>query len=88
MGHGLELIQLKSTIAQICQGRPSPFKDEFLGKSWWSGFKKRHPDLVLRTVEGLDRDKALNLRLAIVSKFYGGKRRRHNKHGILSSKPI
>ena len=47
LGHGLEIIQLKSTVAQICQGRPNPFKDGFPGKSWWSGFKKRHPDLVL-----------------------------------------
>ena len=67
LGHGLELIQLKSTVTQICQGRPNPFKDGFPGKSWWSGFKKRHPDLVLRTTEGLDRDRALNLRPAIVS---------------------
>jgi len=68
--YGLEFTQLKSTVAQIYQGRPNPFKDGFLGKSWWSGFKKRHPNLVLHTTEGLDRDKALNLGLAIVSKFY------------------
>ena len=40
LGHRLQLIQLKSTVAQICQGRPNPFKDGFPGKSWWSGFKK------------------------------------------------
>jgi len=38
LGHGLEFIQLKSTVAQICQGRPNPFKDGYLGKSWWFGF--------------------------------------------------
>ena len=52
LGHYLELIQLKSTVAQICQGRPNPFKDGFPGKSWWSEFKKRHLDLVLRTNRG------------------------------------
>jgi len=41
--HGLELIQLKSTVAQICQERQNPFKDGFLGESWWFGFRKRHP---------------------------------------------
>ena len=70
MGHGLELIQLKSNVAQICQTRPNPFKDGFLGKSWWEGFKRRHPELVLRSTEGLDRDRALNLHPSIVSKFY------------------
>jgi len=66
LGHGLELIQLKSTVAQIYQGRPNPFKDGFPGKSWWFGFKKRHPKLVLCTVEGFDRDRALNLCPAVV----------------------
>jgi len=64
------LIQIKYTVSQICQGRPNPFKDGFPSKSWWFGFKKRHPDLVLCTTEGLDRDIALNLCPAIVSKFY------------------
>jgi len=70
LGHGLDIIQLKSTVVQICQGRPNPFKDGFLGKSWWSGFKKIHLDLLLHITEGLDRERALNLCPAIVSKFY------------------
>ena len=37
MGHGMVLIQLKSTIVQIYQGRPNPFKYEFPRKSWWLG---------------------------------------------------
>ena len=40
LGHGLELIQLQSTVAQIYRGRPNPFKDGFPGKSWWFGFKE------------------------------------------------
>jgi len=43
LGPDLELIKLKSIVAQICQGRPNPFKDGFIGKSWWAGFKQRHP---------------------------------------------
>lgn len=34
LGHGLELIQLKSIVAQIYQRRPNPLKDGFHGKSW------------------------------------------------------
>jgi len=70
LGHGLELIQLKSIVAQTYHGRPNPFKDGFPGKSCWSGFKKRHLDLVLHMDEGLDKHKALNLCPTIVSKFY------------------
>lgn len=40
------------------------------GKSWWSGFKRRHPELSLRTTEGIDNDRAINLRPEVVSKFY------------------
>ena len=80
LGHGLELIQLKSTVSQICQGRPNPFKDGFPGKSWWFGFKTRHPELVLRTAEGLDRDRALNLRPAVVQKFYDTLSSAYDKH--------
>ena len=40
MGHGMELIQLESTIVQIYQGGPNPFEDEFPRKSWWLGVKK------------------------------------------------
>lgn len=53
--HGLDLIQLKSIVAQIFQWIPNLFKDGFLGKPCWSGFKKRHPNLVLCTTEGLNR---------------------------------
>ncbi|KAH9292038.1 hypothetical protein KI387_042776 [Taxus chinensis] len=70
MGHGLEIIQLKTCVAQICETRSNPFTDGFPGKSWWAGFKKRHPDLTLRTAEGLDKDRAVCLRPSIVSSFY------------------
>lgn len=80
LGHGLELIQLKSTVTQICQGRPNPFKDGFPGKSWWFGFKKWHPDLVLRIAKGLDRDGALNLRPAVICKFYDTLSSAYDKH--------
>ena len=41
MGNGLDLIQLKSKMAQICQSMINPFKDGFPGKSWWASFKAR-----------------------------------------------
>ena len=46
------------------------FRHGFSGKPWWVGFKARDMDLVLRTTEGLDRDRALNLCPTVVAKFY------------------
>ena len=54
MGHGIELIQLNSNVAQKYQSRLNQFKDGFLGKSWWAGFKARYLEIVLQTTEGLD----------------------------------
>ncbi|KAH9325368.1 hypothetical protein KI387_005546 [Taxus chinensis] len=71
MGHGLELMQLKANVAQICETRQNPFRDGFPGKSWWARFRKRHPDLAIRTAEGLDRDRALNLHPAIAGRNCG-----------------
>lgn len=70
MGYGLEITQLKTYVAHICDTRANPFKNGFPGKSWWKGFKKRHPELALRTTEGIDKDRATMLRPSIVAAFY------------------
>lgn len=59
LGRGLEVIHLKSHVPHICQTRPNPVKNGLLGRSWWVGFRKRHPNLTIRTAEGLDRDRAV-----------------------------
>lgn len=61
LGCGLEVLQLKSHVAHIFQTRPNQFKNGLLGRSWWVGFRKRHPDLTLRTAESLDRDREMML---------------------------
>ena len=35
LGHGLEVIQLKSHVAHIFQTRPNPSKNGLPSKSWW-----------------------------------------------------
>lgn len=70
VGQGLEIVNLKTEVAQICETRNNPFKNGLPGKSWWTGFKRRHPDLCLRTTQGQDRDRAINLRQPVVSAFY------------------
>lgn len=69
VGQGLEIVNLKMEVAQICKTRNNPFKNGLPGKSSWTGFKRRHPDLCLRTTQGQDRDCAINLRQPVVSAF-------------------
>lgn len=70
VGHGLNIINLKVEVANIYQSRPNPFKDGIPGKSWWTGFKRRHPELTLRIAEGIDKDRAVNLRPTVIFAFY------------------
>lgn len=47
IGHGLQISQLQSTVAQIIENMPSPFKNGMPGRSWWTGFRRRHPNLMM-----------------------------------------
>ncbi|XP_057859753.2 MFS-type transporter clz9-like [Cryptomeria japonica] len=69
-GHGLEIINLKAVVSQICEGRQTSFKDGMPCNSWRSGFKARRRELSLWTVVGLNKDRALCLRPTVVSSFY------------------
>lgn len=61
-GHGLNVSQLKNQVAFITQERETPFIEGIPGADWLRWFRSRHPDLALRTPQGLDqnREKALN----------------------------
>lgn len=52
---------LLNTVQKIIRDdkRKNPFKDELPGKSWYYGFLKRHPELSLRTPEGLSKGRAI-----------------------------
>ncbi|XP_059077115.1 MFS-type transporter clz9-like [Cryptomeria japonica] len=45
-----------------------------------SCFRKRHPDLTIRTAEGLDRDRAVMLRPSIVTDFYDNLEKLYNAY--------
>ena len=62
VGQPLTPQMLKLKVAEICQGKLTPFKDGILGDSWLYWFKQRHPHLVMRKPQGLEvaRAKAMN----------------------------
>ena len=40
------------------------------GDHWWSLFKKRHPELALRTADSLERSRAEALNLDVVKEYF------------------
>jgi len=70
INHGLKIINMKVEVFNICQSIPNPFKDGIPGKSWWISFKRKHPELSLCTVEGINKDRAMNLRPYVAFAFY------------------
>jgi hypothetical protein len=63
-GFGITKAQLLNRVGSLTKAMklPTPFKDGLPGNDFWEGFKKRHPDISLRTPEALalNRSKAMN----------------------------
>ena len=55
IGYGRTREQIFDIVAKIVtkDGRPNPFVDGKSGRKWWALFKKRHPEISLRTSEKL-----------------------------------
>jgi hypothetical protein len=58
------LVRLK--VAQICQDRSKPFTNGILGQGWLRWFRRRHPELTLRSSQGLEVKRARNLALKML----------------------
>jgi hypothetical protein len=69
-GHPLSIQQLRLKMATITQERVTPFRDGILGDSWVCWFKKRHPNLTLKTSQGLEFARARGLCPDNVASFY------------------
>jgi hypothetical protein len=79
-GHLLTMQQLRLKVATITQERVTPFHEGIPGRSWVRWFKLRHPDLTLRSSQGLEFARARGLCPENVASFYGNLHHLYNTH--------
>ena len=68
----ITLNMLKSTIQTILYNAPRqhPFRDRLPSDKWWTFFKNRHPEIVLRCAGGLEVKRTLGFMKKSTSTFY------------------
>lgn len=52
-GHSITFYMLRRKVADICQGRETPFRNGVPGKSWMDWFRKRHPTVMIEAAHSL-----------------------------------
>ena len=52
-GHSITFYMLRRKVADVCQGRETPFKNGVPGKSWMDWFRKRHPNVMIEAAHAL-----------------------------------
>ena len=58
LGYPLTIAQLQLKVAEITQTRVTPFRDGIPGAGWLRWWGRRHPNLVLRSTQGLETNRA------------------------------
>jgi hypothetical protein len=71
LGYPLTLCQLKLKVSELTQDRWTPFNDGIPGSSWVKWFRRRHPNITLRSSQGLEIARARGLCPANVATLYG-----------------
>ena len=72
MGFGLSRDDVMLTAFRIAEksGRKHPFVKGCAGRSWFDGFKSRHPNLTLRSAQSLSHSRAIAANNEIISDFF------------------
>ena len=78
--HPLTTEELRLKIALLTQERVTPFKDGILGNSWFTWFKKRHPNLTTRQSQELEYSRAKGFCAEKVASFYQNLQQLYHKH--------
>ena len=73
MGYGLsrEMVMRIAYVIAEKSHKKHPFSGESAGRSWFDGFKKRHPMLTIRTPQPLSYCRALCANPDVISDFFG-----------------
>jgi hypothetical protein len=61
VGHRLSITALKMKVSEITMARATPFRNGILGGGWMRGWRRRHPELSLRTAAALETSRARRL---------------------------
>ena len=72
MGFGLsreDVMRLAFVIAET-SGKEHPFHNDMAGRGWFDSFRKRHPNLTLRTPQPLSYSRALSANHAVIEDFF------------------
>ena len=71
-GFGLSKKEVINVVSEYikAQKKPNPFKDGIPGDTWWLGFLKRHPQLVLRKPQQLQMARARNATPEIINYWF------------------
>lgn len=86
MGYGLSRDTVMKFAYKIAEklNKQHPFTGESAGRSWFDGFKRRHPSLTIRTPLSLSYSRAISANEGTVNDFFGSMYGRLN----LISKPM
>ncbi|XP_022342950.2 uncharacterized protein LOC111136409 [Crassostrea virginica] len=70
-GIGVSRTQLLRRTGELCKRlRVTPFKGIQPSKDWWTGLKKRHPELTIRRSEKLSSSRARMMNPVVVDKYF------------------
>jgi hypothetical protein len=80
LGYPLTIGQLRLKVAQMVETRENPFRNGIPGAGWLRWFRRRHPNLALRSTQGLEVNRARNLCPENVSSFYHNLQTLYGQH--------
>jgi hypothetical protein len=76
LGYPLTVGELRLKVAEMTETRVNPFTNNILGAGWLRWFRRHHSELVLRSIQGLEVNRARGLCPENVRSFY------HNLHTL------
>ena len=83
--HPVSVLELRRKVAEMTQEHWTPFKDGIPRRGWLRWFCNRHPDLTLRSPQGLEEGRVRGLNPSSVASLYENLQRAYDEHRYLPS---